>query len=113
MKSKDIIILLGPSGAGKTTVIQIALGYRLRKGKKNNLSTLVVRGKMDKEHEEFITSPACKSCTRYIKVVKLPERLFELGENPDVYIGDTAGFEDTAGSEVDASNGLATVQALK
>ena len=34
--------------------------------------------------------------------------------NPlDLFIADTAGFEDSAGSEVDASNGLATIKALQ
>ena len=67
---------------------------------------------MTKEHEDFLTSPSSLSCTRYIKAVQLPEKHFERGEAPDILIADTAGFEDSAGSEVDASNGLATVKAL-
>ena len=113
MKNKDLIIFLGPSGAGKTTSIQVCLGYKLKEGKINGLKTLVVDGKMIPEHEDFLTSPSSESCTRYIKAVKIPEKLIPMGQPTDIYIGDTAGFEDSAGSEVDASNGLATIRALQ
>lgn len=55
---KDLIVFLGPSGAGKTTAIQVCLGYKLKKGKSNGLVTLLVDGVMDKEHEDFLTSPS-------------------------------------------------------
>ena len=112
MKNKDLIIFLGSTGAGKTTIIQVCLGYKLRKGETNGLDTLKVVGRMTSEHQDFLTSPSSKSCTRYIKAAKLPEKMFKSWNPPDLYITDTAGFEDTAGSEVDASNGLATIQAL-
>lgn len=33
IKGKDTIVLLGSSGAGKSTTIQVLLGYKLQKGK--------------------------------------------------------------------------------
>ena len=68
---------MGPTGAGKTTTIQVCLGYKLKKGKLKGLSTLKVDGEMSKEHKDFLTSPSAKSCTRYIKAVPLPDHGFE------------------------------------
>ena len=67
---------------------------------------------MMREHKDFITSPSAKSCTRYIKGVRIPEEVMN-SRQPELYITDTAGFEDSAGSEVDASNSLATLKILQ
>ena len=68
---------MGPTGAGKTTTIQVCLGYKLKKGKLKGLSTLKVIKKMNEEHKDFLTSPSSASCTRYIKAVPLPNHGFD------------------------------------
>jgi ABC-type sugar transport system ATPase subunit len=33
LKDKDVIVLMGPTGCGKTTITQMLLGYRLKKSR--------------------------------------------------------------------------------
>ncbi len=40
IKDKDIILMIGPTGSGKTTSILRFLGYKLKEATSNGLSTL-------------------------------------------------------------------------
>lgn len=71
IKGKNILFLIGPSGAGKTTIILRLLGYELKYTKVNDLLTLLPVTPLKLEHSELITSPEAKSTTKYIFSAKI------------------------------------------
>ena len=67
IRNKDIIFVMGTTGAGKTTSILKLLNYNLVQTKMNGLTTYIPENnQVAKEHLQLVTSPEAKSCTRYI-----------------------------------------------
>jgi Tfp pilus assembly ATPase PilU len=48
IKDKDIMLMIGTTGSGKTTCILRFLGYKLKKVKSNDLTTLAPTTKVAK-----------------------------------------------------------------
>lgn len=72
IEGKDAIVLLGSSGAGKTTMIQMLLGYSLRKGKDTNgIETLLPTRPLSNDHKEFVAKASSKSVTKYVTAIRI------------------------------------------
>jgi len=141
INDKDIILLLGDTGAGKSTTIQFLLGMKMQK---KNLDELIhIEGNL----EEFIKNN-CKSSDKrdslqvknnvqginnfnqgiqnnniYLnQLLKLKSSCFMRSEtrninaiqnkNNSIILCDTPGFRDSNGSEVDMANGISIIKAI-
>ena len=118
IKDQDIILLIGNTGAGKSTTIQFLAGSKMSKqrieikpgkfldhvsGETNTIPAL----------KNVISSYLAKSETRYINPVQI--NLKDIGGRDDrtVIVCDTPGLGDTAGAEVDIANGIGIIEAIK
>jgi energy-coupling factor transporter ATP-binding protein EcfA2 len=96
-EKKDLLLLIGPTGSGKTTIILKCLGYELEETKIKGLRTLQPKG-VRPEHAALRCSPESTSTTRYLFATRLPPDSMPPGDhNNVVHICDTPGFGDTAG----------------
>ena len=107
MVKKDIILLLGTTGAGKSTLIQYLFGGNMVKGKNGHIQAKP----MDEKLKTFISSAAMKSETRYINPLEF-EYTNSKGKKVMIMIVDTPGFGDTQSIEVDIANSLAIIRAV-
>jgi GTPase SAR1 family protein len=111
LQGKDAVVLLGSSGAGKTTMIQVLLGYPQKLGKDSNgIPTLVPITKLSNEHKEFVAKASSKSVTKYVSAIQINLKKYEYDEI--IYLVDTPGFFDSGGVVVDACNSLSTIEVL-
>ena len=102
---KDVILLLGNTGAGKSTTIHFLGGSEMQ---------MVVDERSGRDHlkvvntlaqlESFVTSSRSTSETIHINAI-------DLGNG--ITLCDTPGFEDNRGIEVDISNGLGIAEAVR
>jgi GTPase SAR1 family protein len=116
IKDKDVLLMIGNTGSGKSTNILKFLGYDLKPGKFGKLTTLIPTTNLDQDHLTFYTSPEAKSCTRYINAVAIPLKMYPTGipeYKRNLAICDTPGFGDSAGVEVDIANGVGMINALR
>lgn len=119
LKNQDVILLLGYTGSGKSTLVHFLSGSKLVKekiemkpghflehittnqpGKNINLNSVKISYKAESE-------------TRIITPVKV--NLKDIGgyEKKDVIICDTPGLGDTAGAEVDIANAISIIEAIR
>ncbi|CAF1204485.1 unnamed protein product [Adineta steineri] len=117
---KDIILLIGETGTGKSTTIQFLSGSKMKKTKVEVesgkfLEHITIDGPIKNPDLIDITSSALsKSETRYIAPVTIPLRdIYGAHEYGEIILCDAPGFGDTAGPEVDISNGVGVIEALK
>ena len=119
IKDKDVILLLGETGTGKSTTIHFLAGSKMA-------STCVDIGKgvslrhiapVKPYHIQALynvsVSSRAESETRYINVV--PVNLSEFKNSTSkriLYLCDTPGFGDTAGAEVEIANSLGVLEAI-
>jgi predicted GTPase len=100
IENRDVILIIGNTGSGKSTNVLRFLGYNLQPGKVGNLKTLLPTKELQKEHKTFYTSPETKSCTRYINAVPVPAEMY-MKNTPErkktFVICDSPGFGDSAG----------------
>lgn len=114
---KDIVLLIGETGSGKSTTIQFLAGSRMavvqvQIGPDKFLRHITAVGQITNPGlQNITTSPHHKSETRYIAPVTIS--LQEVLGEPDVLIlCDAPGFSDTAGAEVDLANSVGVLEAL-
>ncbi|CAF4051597.1 unnamed protein product [Adineta steineri] len=117
---KDIILLIGETGTGKSTTIQFLSGSKMKKTKVEVesgkfLEHITIDGPIKNPDLIDITSSALsKSETRYIAPVTIPLRdIYGAHEYGEIILCDAPGFGDTAGPEVDIANGVGVIEALK
>ncbi|CAF1149858.1 unnamed protein product [Adineta steineri] len=117
---KDIILLIGETGTGKSTTIQFLSGSKMKKTKVEVepgrfLEHITIDGPIRNPDLIDVTSSAiCKSETRYIAPVTIPLRdIYGAHEYGEIILCDAPGFGDTAGPEVDIANGVGVIEALK
>ncbi|CAF0784452.1 unnamed protein product, partial [Adineta ricciae] len=120
IRNQDILLLLGETGSGKSTMIQFLAGCRMTQKKVEIASgcflvhiTTDDIGK-DPRLTNVISSPFNRSETRYIASVTVQLKdILGSCEDGDVVLCDAPGFGDTAGPEVDIANSLGVIEALK
>lgn len=116
IKDRDIILLLGTTGAGKTTTILYLSGCVMEKVKVKTSSAKNSKGIAHIQAKEFpnaalksfVTSGSTQSETRFVNAFDLP-----LADGSLITLCDTPGFGDTGGLEVDLANGVGVVSALQ
>lgn len=111
IKDQDIILLLGLTGSGKSTTVLFLSRVKFEVTKEKGRIHYAPKYVPD-ALKSVQTSSAFTSETRIINAVKLDPTVFQ-GEPKDVYLCDSPGFGDTRGSEIDISNGIALVKALR
>lgn len=112
IEGQDILLLLGRTGAGKSTTIHFLSGSKMEKQYIEGLTHI---GPVEIKNEilrEVTTSPHAKSETRYIRAIPINFKEAGLDRDGGIVICDTPGFEDTNGPEVDVANGLGVVEAV-
>ncbi|CAF1204521.1 unnamed protein product [Adineta steineri] len=117
---KDIILLIGETGTGKSTTIQFLSGSKMKKTKVEVesgrfLEHITIDGPIKNPGLINVTNSALsKSETRYIAPVTIPLRdIYGAYEYGEIILCDAPGFGDTAGPEVDIANGVGVIEALK
>jgi len=117
IQGQDIVLLIGSTGSGKSTTIQVLAGGNMK------LEKVEMPGKSGKylDHvravppfpnqalKEIISSPFAKSETKNICpiMVTLPN------SEGNVWLVDAPGYGDTGGPEVDITNSVGLISALQ
>ncbi len=113
-KGQHILMLIGSTGDGKTTAIHHLCGSKFRVMYQGGVKHYEPYNVPNPILNEMHTSASSKSTTRYISVI--PIDLCEIDEDSSIekiYLCDTPGFGDSCGSEVDISNGVGILEAVK
>ncbi|CAF1621850.1 unnamed protein product [Rotaria sp. Silwood1] len=120
IRDKDIILLVGETGSGKSTMIHFLAGSEMKEvqveiepGKFLDHIT-PIRPVKNPELNNVTSSPFHKSETRYITPVTIQLKdILGSHETDVITLCDAPGFSDTAGVEVDIVNSLGVIEALK
>ncbi|CAF3541480.1 unnamed protein product [Rotaria socialis] len=120
IRDKDILLLVGETGSGKSTTIQFLAGSEMKEvqveiepGKFLDHITPIGPVK-NPELNNVTSSPFHKSETRYITPVTIPLKdILGSHETDIITLCDAPGFSDTAGVEVDIANSVGVIEALK
>ena len=112
-QGKDIILLLGGTGSGKSTTIHFLGGSKLKHTKVNGLNHITPYEVKNMDLKKTISSPFARSETRYISPVTVNPGDVEGYTGNSFVFCDSPGFEDTSGAEVDIANGVGIIRAVK
>ncbi len=117
---KDVFFLLGHTGAGKSTTIQLLAGSEMEETKvatgHGDLPHIAVRRfaqLVGQDLRKVALSPHATSCTRFIHAVEI---IYDDAKNEESYkviLCDTPGLMDTRGVEVDVANQFGVAQAAR
>lgn len=113
IKGKDIFLLLGGTGTGKTTTIHFLAGSKMEKTTVRGLKHIAPVQITDGELAEFVTSPFSRSETRSINPIFIDAHKCGAQKVSEVILCDSPGFCDTDGVELDIANGIGIVRAVK
>ena len=120
IQDKDVVLLIGTTGSGKSTTIQFLAGATMREvqveiSPGRFLEHVTAVGTLNNpDLKNIVSSPLQKSETRYIAPVTI--RLKDVLHPPTsgiLTLCDGPGFGDTAGPEVDIANSIGVIEALK
>ena len=116
VKGKDICLLLGHTGAGKSTTIHFLAGSKMVQDPKS-LHIFPTDVKTEELKKIATMQKVTESVTRFVS--SAPLNLHDVGiykYNEDarhkIELCDTPGFNDSEGPEMDVSNGLGIVKAV-
>ena len=113
VKDQNIVLFLGDTGSGKSTTIHYLSGSKMIETTVNGMPHIGFSEVKNPDLINIKTSPSGKSETRYISSVRVdPQDIGATFDDP-VYLCDTPGFGDTAGSEVDMANGAGMIMAIR
>ena len=119
IQNKDVVLLIGTTGSGKSTTIQFLAGATMKEvkvevGPGNFLEHVTAVGTTaNLDLRNVISSPLQKSETRYIVPVSIQlEDILGADEIGVLTLCDAPGFGDTAGPEVDIANSIGVIEAL-
>jgi len=108
---KDVFFLLGHTGAGKSTTIQLLAGsvmegtqVRTAHGDLPHIAVREFAELKDQDLRKVALSPHATSCTRFIHPVEFAYYDEENDERHQVILCDTPGLMDSRGVEVDVAN---------
>jgi len=113
IQGEKIVLLIGKTGAGKSTTIQALAGGNMKQVKKEISPGVfldhweAVPPFPNPTFKEIVSSPESKSETRALTPI-----LVSLPGGEHVWLVDAPGYGDTAGPEVDITNGVAILQTL-
>ena len=120
ISNRDIVLLIGATGSGKSTTIQFLTGAKMK-----NTVVEIASGRF-LEHitadrpvrnaglNHITSSPLSKSETRHlIPVTVLLQDVLGSHESGEIILCDVPGFGDTAGPEVDIANGIGVINAIR
>ncbi|CAF4392841.1 unnamed protein product [Rotaria sp. Silwood2] len=113
IKNKNIILFLGGTGSGKSTIIHFFGGSKMAEQEINGLNHIAPVEITNSDLKNVTTSPFARSETRYITPVTV--NIEDVGGNhsDSIILCDTPGFDDTSGVEVDIANRIGIVKAIK
>jgi hypothetical protein len=114
LKGRDTILLIGNTGAGKSTTIHFLADTKLHETTLFGVRHIgpAPDAIIAEDLQDVIASPLMKSETRYIHAIRI-------ACNPDLAscgfltLCDTPGFGDTAGPEVDLANCIGIYRAVR
>jgi hypothetical protein len=113
IQGQDIILLLGGTGAGKSTTIHFLAGSKMHEVMIQGIGHIEPIAPVP-GLESFVTSPFARSETKSINAIKIEYANLETIEAKGiVFLCDTPGFGDTEGPEIDIANGIGLVNAVK
>ncbi|CAF1610759.1 unnamed protein product [Rotaria magnacalcarata] len=119
IRGKDIILLVGATGSGKSTTIQFLAGTRMKETKveispgKYSVHIEPVGPIKNPRLSNVTNSPLNKSDTHYIVPITVPLKdIFGLHETGYIILCDTPDFGDTADAEVDLANSVVFIEAI-
>ncbi|ETO33243.1 hypothetical protein RFI_03864 [Reticulomyxa filosa] len=114
IKDQNVILLLGGTGAGKSTCIHFLAGSVMQEKLVDGKPHIAPVQVKNKALHRVSTSSKAASETRYITAVPIDlKEMGILGAKGNVILCDTPGFEDTNGPEVDVANGIGIIRALQ
>ncbi|CAG9311001.1 unnamed protein product [Blepharisma stoltei] len=106
LENKDIILLIGSTGCGKSTTVHFLAGSMLTKVKENGIEHIIPFLINDEALKKVNVSNLYKSETKHITAVKIPTE-------SEIFVCDTPGLMDTAGAEVDIANTIGIANAIQ
>jgi len=101
---------MGLSKAGKTTMITRLVGYDMHLTRINGIYTLQPKNKVNQKHQGLKIGYSNRSTTRYPSSFEVNKSFVQ---NEVVKVMDSPGFEDTGSVEIEISNRITTIEALK
>ncbi|CAF4686848.1 unnamed protein product, partial [Rotaria sp. Silwood2] len=113
IKNKDIIFLLGNTGAGKSTTLHFLAGSKMIATRIKGLNHIMAASWKNPDLRNVTTSPSAKSETRFIIPITVDLSGVVASRSDSIIICDTPGFEDTNGPEVDIANGISIIRAIR
>lgn len=113
IKNKDIILFLGGTGSGKSTLIHFFAGSKMEWQKVKGLNHIAPTKIMNPEAKHITTSPFAMSETRYI--IPVTVNFTDVGNyrKGSIMLCDSPGFGDTRSPEVDIGNAIAIVKVIR
>jgi len=111
IENQDILLLLGKTGAGKSTTIHYLTGSEFERRTENGI-THYTPIKYSPTLQKVATSFHVKSETRYVTAIPVNFKEVGLHKKGGIVICDTPGFDDTRGPEVDVANGIGLIRAI-
>ncbi|XP_047141207.1 uncharacterized protein LOC105845996 isoform X2 [Hydra vulgaris] len=118
IENRDVILLLGMTGSGKTATIHFLSGSKMIKQKieiepGKFLNHITAAEPFPDALSNFVISCHAESESRYINPIQI--NLKDLGAFTDKFIilCDSPGFGDTAGPEVDIANSISLVEGIR
>jgi predicted GTPase len=114
IKDKDIVLLLGSTGSGKSTTTHYLCGSLLEKvvSEKNKLEHIQAVKIVCRDLQKVKISNASRSETRYITPIKVELDKIGSSQKKTVILVDSPGAEDTESYEVDIANMLGIIKAI-
>ena len=113
IKNKDILLLLGGTGTGKSTTIHFLAGSKMEKRKVSGLTHISPVTVKNPDLISFSTSPFLRSETRSINAITINASELGAKQATEITLCDSPGFGDTDGVELDIANGIGVVRAVK
>jgi energy-coupling factor transporter ATP-binding protein EcfA2 len=106
MKDKDVWLLLGSTGAGKTTTIQFLAGTTFEEVEVDGSFHFKAASFPDPKLKDFHTSSGAASVTKTVQCFELQV------DGKSIVLCDVPGFGDTKGTE-DIANAFGVIQAIQ
>jgi GTP-binding protein EngB required for normal cell division len=112
IENKDIILLLGGTGAGKSTTIHFMAGSHMQRTIVSGIRHIASDGSLP-ELDSFVATPFSRSETRSINAIEIELSHVGAQSKGVMVLCDSPGFGDTDGAEIDIANGIGIVKAVQ